>query len=281
MSNRSTAFAVRKHQFRILPLLTILSCAPFALTDEQATSDQPTVTPCGLRVIAPQAGKESVFLLGGKTGTALALHVEYPSGTLVSFEQSECEVEKFTDDLGTEFDTGTVIGSSGFSGIYNIVEEGKHAYIDLRGEGIPAPQAQKLRAQGTLVFLEADELVKDQIDAVPLKKGSTFKIGEVEFRIALVDKPKWGDAEVAIEFKAPTRLDFIKSLTFRDADGKEIKSSRTTRTTAVINGQREDGQSYHLKRKVETLTLEVEYWKNLHEVKIPFSVETGIGLQTQ
>ena len=161
------------------------------------------------------------------------------------------------------------------------------------GDSFPAPGATKISLKATLVFRRAaSEKIIEEKD-VPVKTGRKSKAGDLQFSIEAVSEEKmkeneqrnWGfrgndtpETKMGISLVASEPLESIKGVLFFNPKGDEIK---ITMTGSGSKGSGLFGTTYTndfwLAEKPDEVTVKITYYEGIETVKIPLSMETGVG----
>ena len=263
----------------ILMLVTVaVYVGGFAYAADKTGS--PTVRLAGLRIVAePYAGEDDMRAFLMFPSTTVALLVEYPVGGLISLDDDKCELKAFTDDQDTNLLVEREYVSSGFSNWPKPSPDGKAVLVEVTAGGIPAAKAKSLRVQGQLVFKQSTGHESAKQAEVALKKDTTFSVGPYQFKVKSAEKPGWGDAAWEVEFETKQNIDAIREVKFYDSAGKLIESERGSRSHIGFMGQMTYSVSYQLKQKLDTATIEISYWKDIKDLKIPLDLNISVGMQ--
>jgi hypothetical protein len=244
-----------------------------------SAAEKTEVKPCGLRVVAEAyEGESEMRPFYQDNGTTVVLEVVRPEGGLIAFDENASKLVSFTDDKDTRLLTRTGFGRSGFGMMTKISSDGKAALIEINGNELPAKEAREIRISGTLVFTAATKTKAYQQADVPVKEGTQINAGPIPLKITGTGKPEWGDEPLQITLEARQDLQGLASIRFLDSDGKEIEAADAGRSRMSFGNQVQEERSYNLKRKVDKVTVEVTYWTDKQELKVPMEVVARLGL---
>ena len=235
----------------------------------------------GMQVIGLPYGEgfQGLQPLNSQPGTKLAVLVQKPDGGIIEFDDDASELKSFADDKGTKLhvEKEGFGQSSGFGMFANVSEDGKACMISIEGDNVPAQGAASLKASGTLALKCASEQKTTTNKNVALKVGAKVNAGAIPLEISAVGKPQWGEG-FAVTFKANQDCSGIAEVRFLDAAGNEIESSLGMTSTSSFGGQMTVEKQYTLKKQVDAATIEFTTWVDMQTVKVPFQIETGLGL---
>jgi len=238
----------------------------------------------GLRIIGPGYGDNMHMRAFFKQpGTTVALLVKSPKGGLIELDRKVSRVATFTDDKGTDMTKSVKRGKwgtkkAGFGAFPKISKDTKACLVELHSPIVPAKGAKIVKAAGTLVFKTATKKKTFKQTGVVLKVGTKIKAGKIPFEIVKTGKPKWGKAKLTITLKTNRDILDIAAIRFLDAADKPIKSTGAGGSAMRMGKNVTVNRSFNLFRKVESVTVAIDYWMDMKVVKVPFSVKTTVGL---
>lgn len=284
---------------RTLLILTAIALAaavvmpPLTLADppgapEPAADGGPTVIVNGVIIWRPAGGdaKWKTPPLGEVERTQLVLLVEPGQGRLIALDLEASRLDSFTDDKGRDLvakpdGQDGVSSQVGFSPNTAISEDGKAAVVQVQGRRVPTAGATQLSAGGTLVFQHSasGRQVTHLARNVKLKKGETFKLGDVTFTIRNVtgmevDRYKLRRVEVTHD----RDLDALGPVRFLDGEGKEIASKVLGWGSSRAGGQIQHERTFLITQDVESVSVSADGWADAKPLAVPFRVKAGLGL---
>lgn len=179
------------------------------------------------------------------------------------------KVKEFKDDKGTDL-TKIAFGTANFSG--GGVGTGRNSLTFwINGAPRPAKGATKLTIKGDLVVLcGTDEKTTAEAD-VEIKKGKEVKVDDFTLKVT-ADKffGTFGGS-----FDIASKKNNIKSVSFKDADGKTVEM-----TTYGPHGFGTNWtMQCTLKKEASKGKVTVTYFSKEEKVTIPVEVTTGLDLQ--
>jgi hypothetical protein len=244
------------------------------------TESKPSVIVAGLSLARER--KDDKFhrsmVSGVKAGTTVSLYVSMPGKTIIELDRDACMLTKFTDDKGTVLakpgNTSSWLGS--------FVQIAKDAHLCtqvLRSMQLPAAGASSLTIDARLAFICGESPKTAQCD-VSLAKGTPVKLGMVAAKITKVGKPRFGHTmKFSVTFTSSQSFDSIRKLVFLDSAGKEIKSRYAGGGKHSAFGSTSTySKRYELEKKVDKVTIKIDYWSKIETVTVPVKLNVGMGL---
>jgi hypothetical protein len=259
---------------RLLVLAALVSTTSL-FADDAKFSFQVT----GLRVIAPpkDADKNARGAFFQPGGVAVEVTAVPVSGSIVSIDQNDSQLDSFTDDKGTDLlavKSDDPFNKPGFGAMDN---KQTNATFEVQAAGVPAKGATALVLSGKLSLKVAASTKEFTVENVVLKADTAFKCGEVALKItkAGVSKAMFSDKEeFSVTFSSATDLESLASVDFFDAQGNKIEAHKDE----WGGGMGEYFATYSLKQSLDHAKIVFACWQNLQTVKVPVSVKTGLGL---
>ena len=254
-----------------------------ARTGEAPDAAAATVKVAGLRVVDAGEGKGfgGLRAFNWTQGTSVALMVSVPAGGLIEFDHTASKLDKMVDDKGTDLLKGKGdmnFSSAGFSMMAQMSKDGKAAMVDADGPSLPAKEAREISIAGTMVFQRATGRETLQQENVALKQGEKIKAGKIAFEIIKAGKPDWSNAPMQITLSANQDCTSIAAIRFLDAAGKEIEAEPAGGSTMRMMGKVVVEKNFNFPAKIDKATVAIEYWKDMTDLKVPFSLKASVGL---
>ena len=227
----------------------------------------------GIQVVGPGFGKDGSELTAFNSfnpGTKLFLVIDAGSpGKVVEILDDDCSVASMTDDTGKNLLEGVDWGS-----FPAVSDDKRYGSIELTSNGRPAAGATKIMVEGTLVYQTSQGTDLHTIEKFSLTKGTgvPWKGGEV--KVGDVEESEWSEGiEIGLEMTAGLK-DQIKEIRFYDSSGAQIE---TGSSGYMVMGSAAT-LTFGLASKVDEVSLEIETWKGLEAVSIPFELAVGLGI---
>lgn len=209
-------------------------------------------------------------------GTHVYIEITDKTKNFLSFDDKASKLAAFTDDKGTDL---TKIkkkswGRPNWLGSFPKITDDKHgARFEIKSTVCPAKGATKVKIDATIVLLAGSGQKTETQEDVELKLDAKITIGPAPFTIDRIEKGR-GSWKRAVTLFTEKPVDGIKSIKFYDADGKEIESKRTSRSTSNKNVS----WTYSLKKKVDKATIKIEYYQKVEKITVPINISLGVGL---
>ena len=291
---------MKKLLIGICAILAVVAALGGGLRAQSAKSL--SVDVAGLQVIKkPAELDQSMSSFLGSEGTTLKLLVRTKGAAILEFNRNDSAVAAFTDNRGTDLKKGKEKpqNSGGFSmgmsqqefGFPHISDDGTTLLMEVRGPNLPAAGSTKVSAKGHLTLSLGSNLTSARQKNLSLRKGSKVTVGPVPFQIENVKAGSGGGFGFSmggssqkkvvrtITLKANKDASAIQEINFYDSRGQKIETrnmgSSTMRGMGMVVVKRNIG----LTKKLDRVTIEVKWWKDHKKTKLPFNVETGLGLE--
>lgn len=261
----------------------ILCIALAGLTCPVAAEDaEPTISIAGIRIVRP-AHKEDdqMRAFNWFSGTTVVLLVQRPGGGLIDFNAEASSLSAFTDNKGTNLLAADDKWSRNGLSSANISDDGQAAMIEVQAAGLPAQGATHLMFKGVATFDVATKTKLHKSEKVPLKVDQKIAVGPLNFTIKKVGAPEWGDAALSVQLEAQQDLKAIKALRFIGPDGKPIKADRSGSMSYRWGDKLTVQQDFNLETKIEEATIEIDVWEDMQQIKVPFEINSSVGLGTK
>jgi len=257
-----------------------------------ARAQPPQVEVRGVRVVGEGYGGEmSLRPFNWTKGTTLSLLVIVPDGGLIGFDSDGSKLTALKDDKGTDLMKAppapkargrfrAAARGGRLSPFAHLSKDGKACVVEVRTGQVPAKGATRLTAMGTLAFRRATGKKAFRQEKVALKPGTKIAAGAIPLTISKVGAPRWKRSGMVweIALKADQDTTPIAAVRFFGGDGKEIESASAGGSRMTMMGRTEVTRNYQLARKVDAVTVEVEYWTGLKTISVPFDVTCSLGL---
>lgn len=246
-----------------------------------------TVEARGIRVVGPGEGVEfqdSVRPFNWSEGISVALLVRHPEGGIIDIDREASTVTRFEDDKGTDLlkqpeqkkEKTMFSRQSPFSMMPQVKQDGTVALVELEGPSRPVKEATRVKAQGTILLVCA-KTKQRSTQELKLEVGSKVTVGPVPLEITKVGKPDWGDAALAVTFKAAQTLDAIAGISF-SSQGTAIQTRDGGTTSMQAFNRITVEKTINFEKKVDAATIEIEAWQDMKRVEVPFDLTVGLGL---
>jgi hypothetical protein len=218
---------------------------------------------------------------GSGSGVRLDVIVTSDEGGIIKLDDKKSKITKFADDKGTDLlkkPAGSDDGFSGFGPIgpfAKVSKDAKACLLNVDGKSVPASGARTLQLEGTFVLIvgKGKEVAKENVE---LRKGATFKLGGVAFKIDAVGKPDFGDAamQLTLSTKEGSKVAQVR---FLDAGGKEIDAKPAGSSAMSFGDDTSYSWNYDFKQEVKAAAIEVTLWKGVANLDVPVKVSVSVG----
>lgn len=244
-------------------------------TQKSAPAPQPPAAPAqvsavALRIVGPGFGANGTELrpFNEQPGTVVVLAIQPPRGSgIVDVDNHASKLESFSDDKGLSLLEEGRVGS-----FPKVAEDGSAALVEIEVRARPSSGAASVTAQGTLAVTLSAGSKPLRAAGVRLAAEQAFKIGAAAVTIGEV---KADEESTRVTFGlSRTLLNSIREVRFFDAKNVAIESRRAG--SGYMNERAH--LEYELKTKDKTATVEFEVWQTPRVVKVPFSVQAGLGV---
>jgi hypothetical protein len=226
----------------------------------------------GLQVIGPGLGANGTEVqpFHAGPGLVLALAIDAPAGkSVIEVDDDECVLNSLTDDRGTN-----LLESVDWGSFPETTEDGRQALIEVTARTRPVVGATRIQAKGTVSLVVAAGIESEKIAKLDLTAGQkvTTRRGTLELvEIAGGD----GDEGATLTFGATAKIrDELKDIRFLGADGQAIEISGRGSMSMGDSVQLE----FYLGSKPARVALELDWWKGLETLAVPFELAVGLGL---
>ncbi len=282
-----------------LPVLTVAAALLAAQCFLAAQSAPPTATPAApaapikvrpIRLEIDRKVPESMQLfVGGMEATEVDLYIKPDGKTMLEADKSANYITSFTDDVGTDL-AKVAAPAAGASGGTNrstfaarnplitnlrVTDDGQAAVLTIRSTVLPAADAAKILIRGAVPIICGTHSVKDTQNNVALVKDASVTFAGHPAKIDLVENE--GD-QLAVALSSSQPFSTIKTVRFLAADGHEIKSKISSRSSFGFTGAMTYSISFMLDEKVSKTDIECTYWDKTETVTVPVDFAVGVGL---
>lgn len=237
----------------------------------QASAAPAQVSAVAIRIVGPGFGANGTELrpFNEQPGTVVVLAIQAPRGSgIVDVDNHASKLEGFADDKGVSLLEEGRVGS-----FPKVAEDGSAALVEIEVRARPSGGAASVTAQGTLAMTLSSGAKPVRAAGVRLAPDQTFKLGSNTLTIGEVKAEEEEGTRVAFGLTR-TLLNSIREVRFFDAKNAAIEARRVG--SGYMNERAH--LEYVLKTKDKTATVEFELWQNPRLVKVPFSVQAGLGV---
>jgi hypothetical protein len=212
------------------------------------------------------------FAMGRPPGLEVDLAVAIPKSHILMLDGKKSSL-KLTTPKGVELPLDEY-----FDGKVNFQIGNDHAraVAQIRATELPPQGTTTLKVTGELVFI-IGQAPKTEKGVLTLEQGAKIKIAGIDAEISQVSEAFSDPYKKMFELSAKSAFNKVSKVTFIDA-GKEVESSSGGSGSFGFGSDVTYSQSYQIASESKKLDLEVTYFSKAVEVKIPVSLEFGLGL---
>jgi len=267
-----------------MAMVVALAAVSFSASadDEKKADGKASIEAVGLTIAKAKPGDKfgGSYLIGRPAGVAIILRLVEPNRSIVALDAEASRLTSFVDDKGTDL-SAPKKGASGFGSDWlgsfpDIGKDGHSCQFEVRGH-LPAKGAAKLSLRAEIVY-RCGTGAETIASTTQLTKGAAFPFGPVNVTIDEVKDASWGQSKMTFTLKSDKTFEAVKSVTFLDAEGKEIKHSAMGSGRMGFGKKFTYTRSFGLHRKVEKVTVKVEYYSKIETVRMPLDLTVGVGL---
>ncbi len=230
----------------------------------------PQILPVGVRVVGVGLGANGSELraFNERPGTTVALGIQAPAGAgIVEIDSHGSKLDAFSDDKGQSLLEEGQIGS-----FPKIAEDGSAALVEVEVQARPAAGAVAVTAQGSLSLTLANGSKPQRIPNVRLEANRAMKVGTATITITTATVE--GDSTSVTFGLTRSVMNTIRTVRFFDAKSVPIESRRTS--SGYINDKA--ALEFTVQTKDPIVSVEFDVWQNPRAVKVPFSIQAGLGM---
>jgi hypothetical protein len=258
-----------------LSVLAALAAAAGGEKPGPRPAPPPRVELRGLRVAGAgyEQGEERLWPFDCPPGTTLALLISVPKGGLVDFDETASRVKRAADDRGTDLlQPGGVEFTSA-----KISPDRRACMLLARFAGCPRRGAASVRVDGLLVLKRATKRLSARAEGVALAVGTKFRLAGVPFEITGARRVQGGAQPLELDITSDRKFSRVAAVRFLDAEGKVVRAERW-----AAGYFRKEGRvklNFALGQALGAATVEIDYWADVREVRVPLGITAGLGLQ--
>lgn len=273
---------------RVLFAMSFLTALCLPLGAGEVVPSSPTVRALGLRLVAP-ATPHPVLRppFDATPGTTVALLLHAPAGGMVKIDKLNSALTTFADDKGNDLThrpAGSPADQAGVVGLNihaEITPDGKYCALEARAPALPATDATHIKLEGQITVIAGSKQAETEVKNVALRDGSKFTVGALELTIDETGKPEEGLEPFGLTVRAFGAMDNIATVRFFKADGTEIMARRNNVTSTAALGAHTEKWYYRFAERADVATLRVGVWTDLQKIKVPFKIQTGLGVKQE
>jgi len=264
-------------------------------TDSAVPSGKPPYEIVCVMVGKPLPSKDEnhAHMLSWSVGTTISLLVRSDDLTIIGLDDKASKMISFVDekknDLMKSAQRPQQMGMNMFItfepssvSCHNVDYEGKWAIVQFSAPNPPAAGSQFVTLKGNIALRAGTGSIVTEHKDIDLSGKGQFKAGNAVITVKKRDSNSGmrmtfmgvsDDISKQIALEAKGDLDSIKKFSFFNSQGEEIES----RSTGSMSGGGNSSLYFELVEDVETITIKTDAYEKLETIRIPVSLETGIG----
>lgn len=254
----------------------------FALSPQGAGKSKAEVVGIHVTKTPYKDDKDLSIGMGSGPGVRIDVLVTSDEGGIIKLDDKKSRISKLVDDKGTDLlkkASGNDDSFGGFGPIgpfAKVSKDMKACLLNVDGKNVPAAGAKSLQLEGNFVLVvgKGKEVVKQE--NVELRKGASFKLGGIGFKIDAAGKPDFGDAamQLALSTKEGPKVAHVR---FLDGAGKEIEAKPAGSSAMSFGDDTSYSWNYDFKQELKAATIEVTLWKGVASLDVPVKASISIG----
>jgi len=217
---------------------------------------------------------------GMQAGTQISCRVAVKGKHVIRIDDRAGTLTRLADD------TGKALAKPGVSSFRNrwlrtnrlYGKKDGYAHFQLAAKKVPASGATKIQAQAKVVLITGAEEKTIELKDVALEAGEAIRIGTVPASISKIRADGYGKTKLTITLKNDVGFDALKTISFLDAAGKEIKHRSAGSGQFGYSKKYTYTRDFGLEQKVDKVTIKATYFSKLERVTIPVDLSVGAGL---
>jgi hypothetical protein len=230
----------------------------------------------GLRLVSEgYQGSDKLRPFNHFKGTTLSFVTHVSAGGIIGLDTSASEVHTLQDDTGTDLLSGTKrYGQNTIGGWPKISTDSKAITFEIQSQALPKVEAKAIHIEGHVTLDVSNQTEEHKSGVIDLSNTTNFDIGPISIAIEESGKPKWGNKPFFLKLRVGTSVEKIAKFRFLNLEGVEVDAHRNS--TNHLGD--EYLASYQLDQKLDQFQIEIELWKNIQKVEIPFNLNASVGL---
>jgi len=217
-------------------------------------------------------------------GTQLTLVATTIRGSIIGMHETASKLRTLSDDLGNDLrwwrhvkppkrrrDEWLQPGD----------QPGERYRFQIAGLDVPADGASTIKLDAEVVFVRATRLKTVAAKDVKLTPGTKVGLGLTQMEIVGMSKARrdrYGEHAFGLKYteKDDALGIRIKDIRFYNGQGKHLTLDRGGWVLAGEHGDQRI-QYYQVEQKLEKITIELTYWEDARDVRVPLDIDIGVG----
>ena len=251
--------------------------APAAATASAPASAVVKPEVYGVEIKKAEPGRDERF--GAQEGILVKLFIAQPDRFIIGVDDKASKLTSFQDDRKNDLSKSKdpkAFKQDFLSPFNEVTKDGHGIKLDLRAPQTPAPGAKAIQVKANVALRVGFDEKKQEVKDVNLANAKISLAG-MNMSVKRSKDQAWGDYKMTVTLSSNRPQDGIRTLTFVGADGKEIKSGITSRSSFSFGAGGNWDVTYGLGAVVERATIRVEYFDRVEVVNVPLDMELGVG----
>ncbi len=162
-----------------------------------------------------------------------------------------------------------------FGNFPRLADGGKALWQTIEFDAPTDAPSRRLKLSGTIQAKISSGVTVEKVENFKLENGKSVTAGKLELKIGDV---KTDDGDTELSFGAKEPLSSIKDIRFLGADGKALTADRRGTSRMSMLGSFSETWNFEIKGEVKDVSLEVEFFKDIETVELPFDFELPAGM---
>jgi len=217
-------------------------------------------------------------------GTTLSLETHANTGGVIALVAARSKLRTLSDDLGTVLvrlpkenaaKDGVLKPEGTWLRIWRIGGNRGPFSFQIGGPNVPAEGAMTITVNAEILLLWAKEQKTVKVKDVKLKPGTKVKLGLAEMEVTELPAG-WGNQQgFGLKYTGDVEVLRPRIVAFRfyKADGSEYPR----RGFGSSRSDKQETRYFRIDEKVKQITMELTYWDQTRELKLPVDLTTGLG----
>lgn len=206
-------------------------------------------------------------------GLEVDVYFQLPGETVLSLDNKASNIVLKTNE-GTELPLAEM-----FDGNFNMSpgENASVGIVSMKSGELPGKKTTQLKIDGTFVFNVGRDL-KSADAELKLTEGSKVKFGPLEATVGQIGETFGEPFKQSVELSCKDSFDSIATVEFLDSKGTAIESSEGGSGSFGFGGDVTYSRSWQIASDAKAVKVRVSYYAKTESVKVPCSLEFGLGL---
>jgi hypothetical protein len=214
------------------------------------------------------------------TGTRVCLVLSGSEQRLINMVDGASRITRFQDDVGTNLISPPNLLPQSRIIACRAAQQSNTCVVELRSAAVPAKEAKKLILEGEIVFRASNELKTIESHDLDVAAGDTMNVGTATWTITkkVPFNTTFDTHKMGLALKPTASFAPIKEVTFLTTSGERISYNVVEGDQFGSGCDRVYTAIIGLTRDVPKLRLRVVFWDKPEQIRVPFAIETDLGL---